>query len=132
MSAKPAGPRHPLGSGCEWGLREILRLDRVEAARIPSPAASRGRLRKALPTREPFHIICGFRSHSTNEYLRTHGGGGVAARSLHLVGKAIDIRVPGIELRKRCRTAVALSGGGVGIYPASDFVHVDVGPVRTW
>jgi uncharacterized protein YcbK (DUF882 family) len=90
------------------------------------------RLARALPTREPFHVICGFRSHSTNEYLRTHGGGGVAARSLHLVGKAIDIRVPGTDLRKLYKTAVALRGGGVGIYPASDFVHVDVGPVRTW
>ena len=64
--------------------------------------------------------------------LRANGGGGVAAHSLHLVGKAIDIRVPGLELRDLYRAAVNLRGGGVGIYPASDFVHVDVGRVRTW
>jgi uncharacterized protein YcbK (DUF882 family) len=90
------------------------------------------RLARTLRTREPFHIISGYRSHSTNEYLRAHGGGGVAEHSLHLVGKAVDIRVPGIELRKLYRAALALRGGGVGFYPSSDFVHVDVGRVRTW
>ena len=90
------------------------------------------RLDRALPTNEPFHIISGYRSPSTNDYLRRTGGGGVAAHSLHLVGKAIDIRVPGVALRELYRTAVGLRGGGVGIYPGSDFVHVDVGRVRTW
>jgi uncharacterized protein YcbK (DUF882 family) len=89
-------------------------------------------LARSLPTDEPFHVISGYRSPSTNEYLRTHGGGGVAAHSLHLVGKAIDIRVPGVKLRDLYRTALGLRAGGVGIYPASDFVHVDVGRVRTW
>jgi uncharacterized protein YcbK (DUF882 family) len=89
-------------------------------------------LARTLPTEEPFHVISGYRSPSTNAYLRTHGGGGVAAHSLHLVGKAIDIRVPGVKLRDLYRTAVGLHGGGVGIYPGSDFVHVDVGRVRTW
>ena len=89
-------------------------------------------LARTLPTQEPFHVISGYRSPSTNSYLRTHGGGGVAAHSLHLVGKAIDIRVPGIKLRDLYRTAISLHGGGVGIYPESDFVHVDVGRVRTW
>ena len=56
----------------------------------------------------------------------------MAANSLHLVGKAIDIRVPGVALRDLYRKAVGLHGGGVGIYPGSDFVHVDVGRVRTW
>jgi len=90
------------------------------------------RLARAVPTEEPFHVISGYRSAVTNEYLRTHGGGGVAAHSLHLVGKAIDIRVPGTALRDLYRTAIGLRGGGVGIYPRSDFVHVDVGRVRTW
>jgi len=90
------------------------------------------RLARTLLTDGPFHVISGYRSHSTNEYLRTHGGGGVAAHSFHLVGKAIDIRVPGIKLRDLYRMAIGLHGGGVGIYPSSDFVHVDVGPVRTW
>jgi uncharacterized protein YcbK (DUF882 family) len=90
------------------------------------------RLARELRTDEPFHVISGYRSPATNEYLRVHGGGGVAAHSLHLVGKAIDIRVPGVKLRHLYRTAIDLHGGGVGIYPASDFVHVDVGRVRTW
>jgi len=89
-------------------------------------------LARTIPTNEPFHIISGYRSPATNTYLRTHGGGGVASNSLHLVGKAIDIRVPGVKLRDLYRKALDLHGGGVGIYPGSDFVHVDVGRVRTW
>jgi uncharacterized protein YcbK (DUF882 family) len=80
----------------------------------------------------PFHIISGYRSPQTNASLRANGGGGVASHSLHLAGKAIDIRVPGVKLRDLYRAAVDLRGGGVGIYPESDFVHVDVGRVRTW
>ena len=89
-------------------------------------------LARTVPTSEPFHVISGYRSPSTNDYLRRTGGGGVAANSLHLVGKAIDIRVPGVALRDLYRTAVGLHSGGVGIYPGSDFIHVDVGRVRTW
>jgi uncharacterized protein YcbK (DUF882 family) len=80
----------------------------------------------------PFHIISGYRSPQTNAALRGSGGGGVASNSLHMAGKAIDIRVPGIKLRDLYRAAIDLRGGGVGIYPGSDFVHVDVGRVRTW
>ena len=90
------------------------------------------RLARAVPTDGPFHVISGYRSPSTNDYLRRTGGGGVAAHSLHLAGKAIDIRVPGVKLRDLYAKAVGLRGGGVGIYPGSDFVHVDVGRVRTW
>jgi len=88
-------------------------------------------LSRATATGEPYHIISGYRSPKTNDLLRLHGGG-VAANSLHLVGKAIDVRVPGLDLRDLYRAAVRLRGGGVGIYPASDFVHLDVGRVRTW
>lgn len=89
-------------------------------------------LSRTLATNEPFHVISAYRSASTNEYLRTYGSGGVAANSMHLAAKAIDIRVPGVRLRDLYRAAVGLRGGGVGIYPGSDFVHVDVGRVRTW
>ena len=89
-------------------------------------------LARALGAGEPYHVISGYRSPSTNEYLRLHGSGGVAVHSLHLLGKAIDIRVPGVKLRDLYRAAVGLRGGGVGYYPASDFIHVDVGRVRTW
>ena len=90
------------------------------------------RLSLALATQEPFHVISGYRSPSTNEYLRLHGRGGVAAHSLHLVGKAIDVRVPGVALRRLYKAAVDLGLGGVGIYASEDFIHVDTGRVRTW
>jgi len=89
-------------------------------------------LARKTGTDAPFHIISGYRSPKSNAYLRTTGGGGVASNSLHLVGKAIDIRVPGLKLRELYKAALDLRGGGVGIYPDSDFVHVDVGRVRTW
>jgi uncharacterized protein YcbK (DUF882 family) len=88
-------------------------------------------LDRKLKTREPFHIICGYRSPATNEYLRKHTAG-VAKHSMHIQGKAADIRIPGCRLVALQRAALALHDGGVGIYPVSDFVHVDVGRVRHW
>jgi uncharacterized protein YcbK (DUF882 family) len=88
-------------------------------------------LARRLGIDKPYHVISGYRSPKTNEHLRAHGDG-VAAGSLHLAGKAIDVRVPGLALRDLYRAAVKLGWGGVGIYPASDFVHLDVGRVRTW
>ena len=88
-------------------------------------------VKSKFPRREYFNVISGYRSPETNEKLR-HNTSGVAKKSFHMRGKAIDIRVPGFntaQLRKLC---VKLRGGGVGYYPNSDFVHVDVGPVRTW
>jgi uncharacterized protein YcbK (DUF882 family) len=86
---------------------------------------------RKISTNEPFHVISGYRSPKTNASLRANGGG-VAENSLHLLGQAIDIRVPGYKLKDLYRAAVDLHGGGVGIYPGSDFVHVDIGRVRTW
>jgi uncharacterized protein YcbK (DUF882 family) len=88
-------------------------------------------IRNELETQQPFEVISGYRSPETNAFLRAHSSG-VAEHSLHLVGKAIDIRTPGRDLRVLQKTAVALKGGGVGYYPKSDFVHVDVGRVRYW
>ncbi len=78
-----------------------------------------------------FHVISGYRSPSTNAKLRRDGNG-VASRSLHMCGQAIDIRIPGVESQRLHRVAVDLKGGGVGHYPRLDFVHVDVGRVRYW
>ena len=72
-----------------------------------------------------------YRSAQTNAFLRARSTG-VAAHSLHLVGKAIDIRSPGRPLHALQKAALALKGGGVGYYPKSDFVHVDIGRVRYW
>lgn len=87
-----------------------------------------------LETDQPFHIISGYRSPHTNAMLRERGGGttGVASKSLHMVGKAIDIRVPGVKLDHLRGAARTLQLGGVGYYPASNFVHVDTGRVRYW
>ena len=82
----------------------------------------------------PFHIISGYRSPTTNASLRSQGGAhtGVASQSLHMIGKAIDIRLPGVKLDHLRGAARSLKLGGVGYYPSSNFVHVDTGRVRFW
>lgn len=78
-------------------------------------------------------IVCGYRTPWSNNFLRTRGASsGVAEHSQHMLAKAIDIRVPGISTVALRNAALALHAGGVGFYPVSQFVHVDVGPVRTW
>ena len=89
------------------------------------------RLRQKLGTMESVHVISGYRSPRTNAMLRAQSEG-VAGHSLHMDGMAIDLRVPGRALRDVRAAALDLGGGGVGFYPASDFVHVDVGRVRHW
>lgn len=77
------------------------------------------------------HIICGYRTPKSNQYLRTHTDG-VAKNSLHMQAEAIDIRLPGTSTLQFRNAALALGRGGVGYYPASDFIHVDVGRIRHW
>lgn len=78
-------------------------------------------------------IVCGYRTPASNEFLRSLGPvTGVAEHSQHIEAKAIDIRVPGVQTRTLRDAALSLEAGGVGYYPTSQFVHVDVGPVRTW
>ncbi len=79
----------------------------------------------------PFNVISGYRSLETNSLLSILSKG-VANNSLHIHGKAIDIRLPGHELKTLQCAAVDLRRGGVGYYPVSDFVHVDVGRIRYW
>ncbi len=78
-----------------------------------------------------FNIISGYRSENTNAKLRRKMSG-VAKDSFHMKGQAVDIYVPGIKLRKLKDIAVGLGRGGVGYYPGSNFIHVDVGPKRFW
>jgi uncharacterized protein YcbK (DUF882 family) len=77
------------------------------------------------------HVISGYRSPETNQLLADCSDG-VARHSLHLEGKAIDIRVPGRDLVTVRKVAMNLRGGGVGFYPDSQFVHIDTGRVRSW
>lgn len=88
-------------------------------------------LKQKMNSSEPVNIISGYRSPRTNSMLRARSEG-VARRSYHLRGMAIDLRLPGLSTAGIARTARQLSVGGVGYYDDSDFVHVDVGPVRTW
>ena len=89
------------------------------------------RLRGTLRSSEPIQVVCGYRSPETNELLHETTEG-VASNSLHMVGEAVDLRVIDRPLGYVRRVAVSLKAGGVGYYPHSNFVHVDVGPVRTW
>ena len=88
-------------------------------------------LRSTLGTTQPFQIISGYRSPATNFTLATNSDG-VAKGSLHMQGKAIDLRIEGTALGDLRQAAMGLQGGGVGYYPKSNFVHVDVGRVRHW
>jgi len=78
-----------------------------------------------------YEIISGYRSPTTNEKLRSNGGG-QAKNSQHIQGKAIDVRLKGVSTTRLRDLARALQRGGVGYYPKSDFVHVDTARVRYW
>ncbi len=80
---------------------------------------------------QPFHVISGYRSPKTNAALRRQSEA-VAAGSLHMTGQAIDIRPTDVPLARLHAAALALRGGGVGYYPSSNFIHVDIGRVRRW
>ena len=78
-----------------------------------------------------FEVISGYRSPKTNNSLRGKSNG-VAKRSLHMQGKAIDVRLTGFDTRQLHKAAKKLARGGVGYYQKSDFIHVDTGRVRYW
>jgi uncharacterized protein YcbK (DUF882 family) len=84
-----------------------------------------------LKVQRPLQVISGYRSSQTNTRLRKHGKQ-AAKNSYHIQGKAVDIRLPGCRLSVLRRVSAQLRGGGVGYYPRSAFVHVDVGPIRYW
>jgi uncharacterized protein YcbK (DUF882 family) len=84
-----------------------------------------------VESRGPFQVISGYRSPKTNALLHERSDG-VAAKSLHMQGMAMDIRVEGVALDHLHKAALDAGRGGVGYYPTSDFVHVDVGRVRRW
>ena len=88
-------------------------------------------LQQSVAANGSFHIISGYRSPASNQKLRSKSGG-VAKKSLHMQGRAIDIRLPGCKLPQLRDAALALKAGGVGYYARSDFIHVDTGRVRRW
>jgi uncharacterized protein YcbK (DUF882 family) len=88
-------------------------------------------LRTLADRDDAFQIISGYRSPATNSQLQRKSSG-VAKRSLHMDGKALDIRLTGFDTRKLRDLALSLQRGGVGYYASSDFLHVDTGRVRFW
>ena len=84
-----------------------------------------------LDTRQPFQIISGYRSPGTNAMLHSRSSG-VASNSQHTHGKAVDVRIQGVQLSNLRKAALDVRAGGVGYYPVSTFVHVDVARVRQW
>ena len=84
-----------------------------------------------VETKYPFEIICGYRSPVTNAAMHKKSSQ-VAAKSLHMTGMAVDVRIQGVQLTNLHNAAMTLRGGGVGLYPKSNFVHLDVGSVRHW
>ncbi len=90
------------------------------------------RVQRELGHDGAYEVISGFRDGDTNARLRATRGGGVARHSLHMEGRAIDVRLPGVPLAELRDAAVELRIGGVGFYARDRFVHLDTGRVRTW
>lgn len=88
-------------------------------------------VRGALRTNRAFEVISGYRSPRTNKTLRRHRRG-IASQSFHTLGMAIDVVIPGRSVRDLRRVALSMRRGGVGFYPRAGFVHLDVGPSRSW
>src|SRR5574344_651122 len=132
-------------SACYWengryihdGLQEFSSLFRNHRAgdlQIPIDAKLFDQLfelQRKLGVQKEIHVVCGYRSAQTNASLR-RSSRGVAKKSLHMSGQAVDLRIPGVELNRVRRAALAMNAGGVGYYPRYNFVHVDTGPKRHW
>jgi uncharacterized protein YcbK (DUF882 family) len=88
-------------------------------------------MQQLLDNDKAFHVISGYRSPTTNAKLAAQGRQ-VAKRSYHMTGQAIDIRLPGTELKHLHKAALSLNAGGVGKYERSNFVHIDTGRTRRW
>ena len=88
-------------------------------------------LQQRVDSRQGYHVISGYRSPATNASLHSKSKG-VAKRSLHMQGRAIDIRLPGTQLAHLHSAAMEMKSGGVGLYTGSNFIHIDTGRVRSW
>ena len=118
------------------GLDEIERFLRDWRTEEVSPVDVRlldlmHDLRGAVGSKKPLHVVSGYRSPATNEMLAKRGKR-VARNSLHMQGRAADLLLPGRDLASLRQAAVQLRRGGVGYYPKSGFIHLDVGAVRYW
>jgi uncharacterized protein YcbK (DUF882 family) len=114
----------------DWLLRDFRTAD--VAPIDPALLDQLHALATITGTHAAYQVISGYRSLATNETLRRRGSGGVAAHSLHLEGRAIDVRLADIALAELRDAAISMRAGGVGFYPQSQFVHLDTGGVRRW
>ena len=89
-------------------------------------------IQRAAGSTGTYEVISAYRSPATNEMLRKKSSGGVAKKSQHLLGKAIDVRLSDVDTATLRDVALSLKRGGVGYYRKSDFVHIDTGRVRRW
>ena len=108
----------------DWRTGQAIGID----PRTVDIAAASARL---MQTNEPYMMLSGYRSPQTNAMLRRNMGG-VARNSLHMVGKAADLRLKSRSVNQMYQAAVACRAGGVGKYSRSNFVHMDCGQVRHW
>lgn len=114
-------------------INHILRDHRTdEVARIDKDLLDKlFILHNKLGSRAPFQVISGYRSPKSNAKMHQHSKG-VAKKSMHMEGKAIDIRLQDSQLIHVRNAALAMNSGGVGYYPQSQFVHIDTGRARHW
>jgi len=124
------------GKYLDDGIEEINWILRDHRAGIAKPIDPKlldllHQLQTTVTHPGEFHVISGYRSPATNDMLNKHSSG-VAKRSYHMLGKAIDVRLPDFDTSKLHKAAVSLKRGGVGYYARSNFVHLDVGRVRYW
>lgn len=108
----------------DWRNGQAIGID----PRMIDIAAASHRL---LQTDEPYMMLSGYRSPQTNAMLRSRSSG-VARNSLHMTGKAADLRLKSRSVAQVSRAAISCNGGGVGRYSRSNFTHMDCGPIRTW
>ena len=108
----------------DWRTGEVVTID---ARNVDIMAAAH----RLMDVSEPYMLLSGYRSPKTNAMLRSRSGG-VAKNSLHMKGQAADLRLKSRSVGQMAKAAKACSGGGVGTYSRSNFVHMDCGPIRTW
>ena len=108
----------------DWRSGEVWEMDRKLLDVLYA-------LHREMDSDQPFELISAYRSPKTNAKLAAKSNG-VAKRSFHMRGMAVDVRLPERDLAALHKAALALKGGGVGLYSKSGFIHVDTGRVRRW
>lgn len=108
----------------DWRSDETLSMD---ARNFDILAAAHS----LMDVSEPYMLLSGYRTRATNAMLRRRSRG-VAKNSLHMTGKAADVRLSSRSVSQIYRAALACRAGGVGRYSRSNFVHMDCGNVRSW